>query len=361
MLESLERAEQLAQSIGDEHRLAATWTYLSAQHWVAGDGTPALEFARRARLTAERLDDPRLLAMALFRVGLAQFMNGAFRDCLETLGKVCDILTGPLANERLGMSGLTSVFARNYMVAALSELGDFAAARRINTEATAFALESRDTYSIVATHIAMGYYATYQGDTQNAIPLLERALLLARSAQAAAVTVYIAGLLGRACTAAGRLDEAVEQLRFAVDRNHVGSQKTCLPHFWMGEVLVLQGRAEDALACLNEGRAMAQRASDDAGNAWAMRLEALIAGRQGRHQEAADKLTACVELARTLGMRPLQAHALFDRGLCRAAADDLGGREDIEAARQVFIGCDMANWAEKCAAAALTLGQQAAQ
>ncbi|MDF3073366.1 MAG: family ATPase [Alphaproteobacteria bacterium] len=361
MLESLERAEQLAQSIGDEHRLAATWTYLSAQHWVAGDGTPALEFARRARLTAERLDDPRLLAMALFRVGLAQFMNGAFRDCLETLGKVCDILTGPLANERLGMSGLTSVFARNYMVAALSELGDFAAARRINTEATAFALESRDTYSIVATHIAMGYYATYQGDTQNAIPLLERALLLARSAQAAAVTVYIAGLLGRACTAAGRLDEAVEQLRFAVDRNHVGSQKTCLPHFWMGEVLVLQGRAEDALACLNEGRAMAQRASDDAGNAWAMRLEALIAGRQGRHQEAADKLTACLELARTLGMRPLQAHALFDRGLCRAAADDLGGREDIEAARQVFIGCDMANWAEKCAAAALTLGQQAAQ
>ncbi|MGE0151506.1 MAG: adenylate/guanylate cyclase domain-containing protein [Reyranellaceae bacterium] len=362
MLESLERAEQLAQSIGDEHRLAATWTYLSAQHWVAGDGPQALEFARRARLTAERIDDPRLLAMALFRVGLAQFMHGSFRHCLETLGRVCDILTGPLANERLGMSGLTSVFARNYMVASLSELGDFAAAHRINAEATKLALESRDSYSIVATHIAMGYFATYQGDTQNAIPLLERALLLARSAQAVAVTIYIAGLLGRALTAAGRLEEAVEQLRFAVDRHHIAaSQKTCLPHFWMGEVLVLQGQLDEALNCLNEGRAMAQRAADDAGISWGMRLEGLIVDRQGRHLEAVDRHTACLESARALGMRPLQAHALLDRGLARAAAAETGGRGDVEAARLIFADCDMPAWAEKCDAALQALGQQAAQ
>lgn len=362
MLESLERAEQLAQSINDEHRLAATWTYLSAQHWVAGDGGQALAFARRARVVAERLHDPRLLAMALFRVGLAQYMHGAFRQSLETLGKTCDILTGDLANERLGMSGLTSVFARNYMVASLSELGDFAAARRINTEATQIALASRDSYSIVATHIATGYYATYQGDTQNAIPLLERALLLARSAQAVAVTVYIAGLLGRALTAAGRLDEALEQLRFAVDRNHIaGSQKTCLSLFWMGEALVLQNRTQEAAACLDEGRGMAMRASDDAGQAWGTRLEALMLANADQIDEAEHRLSACIETARALGMRPLQAHALFDRGRCRRTAGHDNAEADIEAARQLFAECEMASWVEKCAAELAPSTPQAAQ
>lgn len=363
MLESLARAEQLAQSIKDEHRLAATWTYLSAQYWIAGDGPQALAFARRARVMAERLDDSRLLAMALFRVGLAQHMHGAFRQCIETLGKVCDLLTGELANERLGMSGLTGVFARNYMVASLSELGDFAAARRINTEATQIALQSRDTYSIVATHIAMGYYATYQGDTDNAIPLLERALLLARTAQAVGVTVYISGLLGRALTAAGRIDDAIEPLRFAADRNNVpGAQKTCLPCFWLGEVLALQGRLPQARDYLRQGRAVAEGAADEAGLAWAMRLEALIADRDGRHGEAADTLSACLEIARGLGMQPLQAHALLDRGLCRAADDNGGnGIPDIEAARDIFARCEMADWARKCVEALQTLERRAAQ
>jgi len=363
VLESLERAETLAQSIGDEKRLAATWTYLSAQHWVSGDGPQALAFARRARVMAERLDDPRLLGMALFRVGLAQYQHGSFRETLNTLERVCDILKGPLANERLGMSGLTSVFARNYMVASLSELGDFATARRINTEATQIALESRDTYSIVATHIAMGCYATYQGDTDNAIPLLQRALLLARSAQAVAVTVYISSLLGRALTTAGRLDEALEPLRFAADRDHLpGSQKTPLPYLWLGEVLAIQGKIEEAAATLREARALAERASDVAAQGWADRLEGLIADRAGRHEEAGDILTRAVETARGLRMRPLQGHALFDRGLCRAAAgNEADAIADIDAARAMFEECEMPGWAEKCRQAAQTLAQRAAQ
>jgi tetratricopeptide (TPR) repeat protein len=363
VLESLERAEQLAQSIGDEHRLAATWTYLSAQHWLANDGARALEFARQAQVTAERLNDPRLLAMALFRAGLAQYMHGAFYQCLQTLTRVCEILKGPLANERLGMSGLTSVFARNYMVASLSELGDFAAARRINGEATQLALESRDTYSIVASHIAMGYYTTYHGDTQNAIPLLERALLLARSAQAAPITGYIAGLLGRALTASGRLDEAVEQLHLAIERNHIsGSQKTTsLPYYWLGEVLALQDRPEEALTLLNEGRSMAERASDKGSLAWAMRLDGLIAQQQGRHQEAIERFNAAIAAAEANGMRPLRAHALMDRGLCRVAMGDIAAREDIAAASTVFTECEMPSWAEKCAATLQALNQQAAQ
>jgi len=363
VLESLERAESLAQSIGDEHRLAATWTYLSAQHWLAGDGPQALAFARRARVVAERLGDARLLAMALFRVGLAQYMHGSFRQSYETLAQVCDILTGDLANERLGMSGLTSVFARNYMVAALSELGDFAAARRINAEATQIALQSHDTYSIVATHIAMGYYATYQGDTQNAIPLLQRALMLAQAAQAVAVTVYISGLLGRALTAAGRLDEALQPLHLAVDRKKVeGSQKTCLPYLWLSEVLVLQGRTDEADGVLEEGRTVAERASDAAGLAWAARLEALIVDRRGSHEEAADKLTAAIEIARALRMQPLEAHALFDRGLCRAACGQKADAiSDVAAAQNLFAACDMPAWADKCAEAAQALGQRAAQ
>jgi tetratricopeptide (TPR) repeat protein len=362
MLETLQRAEHLAEFIDDQHRLAATWTYLSAHYWVAGDGAQVLAYAKRARDSAERLDDPRLLAMALFRLGLAEYMHGQFRQSLRTLERVCAILTGPLGNERVGMSGLTSVFARNYMVASLSELGDFATARQINADGTRIALESRDSYSIVATHIATGYYATYQGDTQNAIPLLERALLLARSAQAVAVTVFIAGLLGRALTTAGRLDEALEQLRFAVDRNHIaGSQKTSLAHFWMGEVLLLQDRIGEAHTCLKEGCAMAHRTCDEAGLGWGKRLEGLIADREGKHKEALEKLSSCIQSAETLEMQPLQAHALLDRGVCRVANGDVSGRDDVEAARKIFAGCEMVNWAEKCSATLQLFGQQAAQ
>ncbi|MGE0659651.1 MAG: adenylate/guanylate cyclase domain-containing protein [Reyranellaceae bacterium] len=363
LLESLERAEELAQSIGDEKRLAATWTYLSAQHWVSGDGPQALAFARRARVMAERLDDPRLLAMALFRVGLAQHQHGSFRETLTTLERVCDILKGPLANERLGMSGLTSVFARNYMVASLSELGDFATAKRINAEATQIALESRDTYSIVATHIAMGYFATYQGDIDNAIPLLQRALMLARTAQAAAVTVYISGLLGRALTVAGRVDEAIEPLRFAIDRHHLpGSQKTPLPRLWLGEVLALKGQTDQARQALADAREQADRAADVAALGWADRLEGLIAAHAGRHEEAADILTRAVETARGLRMRPLQGHALFDRGLARAAAGNApDAHADLEGAAALFDDCDMPFWATKCRDANRTLAQQAAQ
>lgn len=361
MLESLERSEALAQSIGDEHRLAATWTYLSAQHWLAGDGPQALEFARRARATAERLADPRLLAMALFRVGLAQFLQGALRPCLDTLGKACEVLTGPLANERLGMSGLTSVFARNYMVAVSAQMGDFATARRIGAEALAIAQDSGDTYSIVAAHIAMAYAGTYQGDVESAIPVMERVLQLARNAQAGTMTLYISGLLGRALSIAGRGEEAIERLRQAVGRDDVaGAQKTSLPPLWMGEALVQVGRPDEAYACLNEGRTLAQRAHDDSALIWALRLEALITAGHGRYQEAADRLTGCIDPARVLGMLPLQALVLLDRGRFRLQAGDAAGRDDVAAAREIFAGCEMPTWVAKCDTAA-AFGQQAAQ
>lgn len=357
VLSALTKAEQLAERIGDRQRLAAAWTHISGQHWLTGDSMLALSYADRALAVAEQTGDPRLLAMALFRRGLALHFLGQHGEAVEVLQRTTDLLTGELEGERLGMSGLTAVFARSYMLVALSELGDFARARRISDEATALAVRSRDTYSILSAQIAMGYAATYQGDLETAIPLLTRALELTKMAQAIGVMVHISSVLGRALISAERFEEALPPLRFATDSdNQTSTQRLALPYLWYGEALVCSGDPATAHRMLEEARVVAEQGKDRSVFAWAHRLEGIIARHEGRFDAAMAAFETAIEAARRIGTRPLEAHARFDLALTLGR----NGREAdaaaaVAQARAIFEACGMALWVSRCDAFGIPL------
>ena len=86
--------------------------------------------ARRSLEIAEQASDVRLRALAHHRVGLGLYSVGDYAGSAVALRQTCDLLSGSLRFERIGMAAITTVIAGGFLVASLSALGEIEEADR---------------------------------------------------------------------------------------------------------------------------------------------------------------------------------------------------------------------------------------
>jgi class 3 adenylate cyclase/tetratricopeptide (TPR) repeat protein len=314
---NLQEAEVLAETLGNQHRLGWVSVYLLAHFAQTCDPDRARTSGQRALAIATALGDIGLMVAAQHYLGGVYRSLGDYRQAVACYQKNVACLQGALCQERLGLSGLASVFARSHLVVSLAECGAFAEGRAPAAEGVQIAEAADHPYSRVMALWAVGFRALRQGDLEQAIPGLEQALELAQGAYLRLLIPFVAAPLGAAYALAERTADALPLLEQAVARavamHYMWDH--ALRTVWLGEACLYAGRLAEA--CTQARHALEfSRAHQERGHeACALWLLGEVAVRRTplETEKAAAYYHQALALAEGLGMRPLQAHC--HRGL----------------------------------------------
>lgn len=145
-------------------------------------------------------------------------LGGAYQQAIACCRDAIASLTGELCSERLGQVFLPAVFSRSLLPWCLAEVGAFTESMAVGTAGLEIAEASRHPASLMRASFGVGLPYLLKGDTQRAIPTLERALTICQSASLPVYFPDIAAALGTAYALAGRSDEAVALLEQTVTR-----------------------------------------------------------------------------------------------------------------------------------------------
>jgi DNA-binding SARP family transcriptional activator len=308
--EHLREAERLAETLGDERRLARVSAYISNCARITGDLPGALGSGRRALALAERFADRRLTMEANLRLGQVYWSLGQYRDAVafvETAAE-CDSAaspaTAPAPPTELGLAEL-------YWIAPpLTELGRLEEALAAAERALEFATRMDRPFPLAGALVSVGLVYLYQGRLEDAVGILSRGLEVCRRWEVPVHRPWLAAMLGYTYALSGRASEGVALLDEAVDEaekaGHVASQAWRLA--WLSEALLLAGRPDDSAWYADRALEQARRSGERGHEAWALRAQAeVLAARKPSARAARDRYQEALRLAEALGMRPLEA------------------------------------------------------
>jgi class 3 adenylate cyclase/tetratricopeptide (TPR) repeat protein len=302
----LARAEQLAHGVEDRVRLAWVWADQSAQWWVEGDNSAAVTAARRSLEIAEQAGETRLLALALFRLGLGLHSTGDYVRAADALRRSCELLSGNLRAERIGTAGATYVLAGGYLITTCCELGRFEEAEAVAEDMVGAAAAAGDVYSIASAQIGRCMLATARADVASAIPLLEALLGAAKNAGALAVSMFIETMLGRAKFVNGDIAASIALLQPKMEYSDVPRGRAPeLAKVWYAEALAADGRIDEAMAVLDAFEKEGSGRGEIGALAHCWKVKGQLAQRFGDLEEAETQYRRGLAQARQLSMLPL--------------------------------------------------------
>jgi tetratricopeptide (TPR) repeat protein len=202
----------------------------------------------------------------------------------------------------------------------------------------------------------VGLFYRRQGVLQKVIPMLERGLALAQSADIPIQFPQAASLLNAAYALAGRAAEALPLLDQMLKRVATGRRMPlhALVLTELSEACLRVGRVDEASALAARLLDLSHTHTGRGYQAHAYRLLGAVAMR--REPPDIDQATAhyrqALALAEELGMRPLQAHCHWGLGTLYAA---IGQREqartDLSAAVDLYHAMEMTFWLPETEAA----------
>ncbi len=331
-LEYLRDAEQLAKKLGDQRRLGWIAAYMSEHARQTGHSADAPTFAERAQTIAEGLGDLPLRVAASYYLGTAYFVSGDYRRVDEFFSKILQLLEGDLIRERCGLAGFPAVMSRAFWAWALAERGEFDQGIIQAQEGIRLAEVLDHPYSLTFACRALGHLHGARGDFDHAIRVAERGLALSRDWNLTHLSPEVGGLLGYLYGLSGRVAEGLSLLQEALPvmefRRMVQYRSPLIVH--LGETYLLASRPEDALTLAGRGLTLASERGHRGSEAWALRLLGEVASHHDRPDVATAEAHygAAMALASELGMRPLVAHChlglgkLYGRTGDRAKADE---------------------------------------
>jgi class 3 adenylate cyclase/tetratricopeptide (TPR) repeat protein len=315
MLRSLDEARALAEEAGDRLALAGVNISRGAMlaHW--GDLPTAIAVSRMALETMRATGNSIGIVGAAFALGQALWYHGAFAEA-------ANVLTANIAHargdHRLEGSAITTGTASAIYFCCLASIhaatGDGAAATAAILDARAIADATRRPFDLLVTDLYEGPLHLAANDTASAIAVLERALANARANDIPVHIPFIARVLGRAYSFAGRFEEArlllSDAAAYAERHGLAGMKLLCGPPRAMalasGERADLDAARATALATLEEATARGLRPTI----VHAHCALAHIAQLADDTEAARAALQAAAEGAAALGMRPDEIHAL---------------------------------------------------
>jgi tetratricopeptide (TPR) repeat protein/MoxR-like ATPase len=315
-LRHLQEAERLATTLGDQRRLGWASAYTGNHHWLTGRLAEARACGERARAIASSVGDFPLQVVANYYLGLAYQASGDYPGAEAAFLGIIQSLEGDLARERFGLAGFPSVICRCWLAWCLAERGRFDEAIAHGREASRLADAFDHRFSMAWAAWVMAHVALVRGDGGMALPLLERSRALSVEEGALVWPHFHAWAFGQLHALSGRSAEAIAALRESVQIFEARGMGV-----WHSLVLVRLGEAQALAGQLDEARATARRAlalarerTERGHEAWALRLLADLDARDPSADAGAveDRYRAALDLARDLGMRPLEAHCRRD-------------------------------------------------
>jgi tetratricopeptide (TPR) repeat protein len=334
----LHTAEALAEQLGDARRLGLIASYLCVYFMVRGEYDHAIAAGQRTLALATTSGAFDLQVAGQTPLSLVYHTVGDFRQALDVARHTMALLTGERRSGHFGQVVLPAVNSRGLVAWCLAELGDFAEGRGVGEDAVRIAEVAERPLSLVAALTFVGLFYQRQGDVHQAIPVLERSLVLSQTANILMFFPLLASSLGAAYALTRRAAEALPLLDQMLE--HVATGSRMLFHAYvlteLSAALLLVGRVEDAGAVAGRLLALSHTHPGRGYQAHAYRLLGEIA----RHREppdidqAATLYHQALALAEELGMRPLQAHCHLGLGTLYART---GQRQQAHAALTAAI------------------------
>jgi class 3 adenylate cyclase/tetratricopeptide (TPR) repeat protein len=352
ILERLHRAETLAETLGDQRRLARVLSAMGYSFWMLGDPDDVVASNQRALAIATGLGDFALEAAANFALGLAHHDLGEYRRATELLNSNIASLRGERMYGRFGTAGVTSVLSIMALAWCHAELGSFSEGVALGEEALQIAQARDDKLSLMFADLAVGQLYLRQGDLVRAVPRLERGLATCRTWDFPSWLPWLASRVGASYTLAGRVAEALPLLEQSVEQAaSMGWKADAAPlAVRLSEVYLGAGRFQDASSLAARALDLAVEHRRRGDQAWALRLLGEIASRCDLpHLDEADgHYRQALALADELGMRPLVAHCHLGLGkLYRSAGKGARAREQLAMATTMYREMDMRFWLEQ--------------
>ncbi|MEE9559649.1 MAG: AAA family ATPase [Acidiferrobacterales bacterium] len=365
VVEHLRDAERLASALGDQDRLGWASAYLSQYLWRMGDPRRAEELGQRALTIAlaepalRRQTPFALQVVANFFLGQGYFNVADYRRAIEHCQRNVAVLEGKRAYERFGLTGLPSVLSRIWLAWSLAERGEFGDTAVPVGEAVSIAETAGQPYSVAAAYLNTGHVQLVRGDLAQAIPVLERAVELAKNSDLRAILPTTTAVLGVAYALCGRVTEALltveesEALTPAVKIFDTPTAATAL-----GTVHLLAGKINEAAEATLRTAELAAECGYRGSQARASQLLGEISARRDPPEvaRAEDHYRRALALADELGMRPLVAHCHRGLGtLYRRIGERAQAHEHLSRAVRQYREMDMGFYLKEAEAALANL------
>ena len=339
---ALEDAERLATAIDDRPSLGRIAAFMSVLRWITGDFRGARAIGQRARDAATSLGDEALRTISAFYVGLAHHLLGEYQDAEAAYAACALALERVEGGYVLGAARWNvAVLSDAWRILPLAERGAFAAAFEHGRAALDLAEEADDPYGIVSVGYCLAYLHCQLGEFDHAIPLLERAVSLAREREISNWLPQVTGYLGHAYAQSGRIAEGLELLDQAMDvyaATRARPFRTLLT-VHRGSAHLLAGRLDVAGTLANEALATAREHGERGHEAWALRLLGSVAARAepSDTSEVGRYYGDAIAVASELGMRPLLAQCELEVGtFLTRAGDRVSARAHLTAAAALY-------------------------
>jgi class 3 adenylate cyclase/tetratricopeptide (TPR) repeat protein len=350
MLPHLNEAERLARSLGDQHRLGQTLAHLCHCHWLMGEWGQAIDCGQRALDVANTLGDLAIQVWTRFFVGLAFFSLGKFSEAIDLLRANSEALQGPISHERFGGVSLPAVVSSGWLSWCLAEIGEFKLALLYALRAKAISDEAGQAFDRIQAGLAVGGISIIKGDFADAVPPLETALSLCDSASIPILLPRVASALAYAYAMGGRLKEALPVAERAAQEvgtmQLAGLQSMCLR--WVTDVFLLDGRVDDALLNAELILKHCQMTGERGLEAETLHLLGRAYLRQRQLGKAQTYFADSLQLAESLGMRPLATHCRFSRARLHLEQGERAKAEvDLLLAMTSFGDLQMTSWQQQ--------------
>jgi cytochrome P450/class 3 adenylate cyclase/tetratricopeptide (TPR) repeat protein len=353
IVEVLRDAERLADRLGDRARQGRVSASMATWYWCIGDPDRALQSGQRALAIAAALDDGALEALANHRVGEAHVSLGNYRQAIASFERNLELRTSAPSPMRFGMAALQSVTSRSWMAWCLACVGEFGVAKAVARESIRVAEAANHPYSLATTYSGAGQRYQMQGEFDQAIPLLERALELCRRGNFGPLHRYTAPNLALAYVRVGRVEDSLELLEHS---NPPSASMHIVPFdalelTILSEVLLAAGRRAEALQSAERGLALLRQHRQRFTEPEMLRvlgdIQAFsnVAAAEASYRQA-------MTLAAELGLRPVLARAQLHLGIFYANAGKRSqAREELRQARELLRELEMPFWEAQALAA----------
>lgn len=351
MAEHLHEAEVLTRKLGDQRRLTRILT-LQANHCQAvGDYDEAVRFGQEALTVAQAVGNRGSEMVVTMAQGVTHIARGELRDAATLLERIIAV-HGDLRHERLEASRMSSARSRAHLADVLSQFGRFDEAIGHGETAVQIAEAADHPVTLYFALFDLGRVHLRRGNLANATRLLARCLDLCRTRQIPVGIPLAAAALGAAYALAGRADEALPLVAVAVEEFHHRPRhvRPALILLCAGMACHSAGRIEEAAAHAREALALARRLGARGSEAHALCLAGDVASTGGA-EDAPGYYREALALADTLCMRPLVAHCHLGLGkVCLRTSKRDPARDHLTAATTLYLDMDMPFWLKQAEA-----------
>ena len=312
-LSVLREATPLAERLEDWQRLGQLHCFMSMYCSWTGNYPQAVKSGEQALAIHHKYPDTADLdLLAHIYLGTALHSLGVYDQAMSHLRQPIAALQHDRLYAQCGAPYFPAIFARAWLMYCLAEVGEFTAGHAIGEETLQLAATIEEPLSQVVAPYAAGFLHLRQGAAAQAAAHLEQSLSLCREWDVQLLLPWVLSALGTAYVHLHRLDEAFPLLEEALAHSQSMHLKLWQPVWLLGlsEAHLHAGAPETALTFAQQALEHARTHHERGHEAWALFAlgQAYTQAHSRRHQTTIDAYRQALNLAESLGLRPLQAH-----------------------------------------------------